>query len=76
MYTESIDDSEYRRLEDDDWNEIKGKRINGHGEIVGITNAHGEHHPAFVTTEDGEPFTPGDLMYDVEWDGRHDFIDV
>ena len=75
MYTEQIGDSEYRRIDRDDWDELKGKRINGHGKIVGMTRAEGEHHPSFVTTEDGEPFTLGDLKYDVNWDGRHSFID-
>lgn len=76
MYTEQIGMAEYRRIEQEDWEEIEGKRINGHGKIVGMTNAEGEHHPAFVTTEDGEPWTLGDLMYDVEFDGRHAIIDI
>ena len=75
MYVEQIDNSEYRRIDDDDWDELDGKRINGHGEIVGVTIAKGEHHPSYVITEDDEYFTLGDLMYDVEWDGRHNFID-
>lgn len=76
MFTKQIGESEYTRFESDDWSEIEGKRINGHGEIIGYTNAEGEHHPAFVRTDNGSMFTPAELKHDVEWDGRHNLIDI
>lgn len=65
--------STYTRLESEDWANLEGKRIKGHGKIVTWTNAKGEHHPAFVTTEDGSMFTPEELEH-VEFDGRHRFV--
>lgn len=73
MYIENIGETEYVRLESEDWDELEGKRLNGHGKIIHWTNAEGEHHPAFVTTEDGEVHTPMDLTYDRKFDGRHDY---
>jgi len=76
MYTEQIGNSEYRRIDDDDWEMLKGKRVNGHGKIEGCTVCDGEHHPSYVITSDDSFLTLGDLMYDVEWDGRHNMIDI
>lgn len=73
MYTEKLGDWEYTRLEPSDWTKLKGKRVNGHGRIVGWTNAEGEQHPAVVRTEDGSLFTPEDLAV-VDFDGRHGII--
>lgn len=66
--------SNYTRLESEDWDAIKGKRINGHGKISGLTNAEGEHHPAVIKTEDGALFTPEELKF-ADFDGRHGILD-
>lgn len=76
MYEEQFDDgSTYTRLEPEDWEVLEGKRIRGHGEIVGWTNAEGELHPAIITTEDGSLFTPEELADEVDFDGRHGRVD-
>lgn len=74
MYEEKIGDSRYTRLEAEDYEEVDGKRINGHGKIVSWTNAEGENHPAYVRTEDGRAWTPEELAL-AEFDGRHGWID-
>jgi hypothetical protein len=77
MFVETFPDNPetYERFEQDDWKKLKGKRTN-HGQIVGWTNAEGELHPAYLETDEGRYLTPGDLRHNVDFDGRHNVIDI
>jgi len=75
MYEEQLGDWTYTRLESEDWEELKGKRVKGYGKIVGWTTSEGEQHPAILHTTGDEDLTPEDLPY-AEFDGRHGFIDL
>lgn len=78
MFQEELEDGNYTtaytRFEEEDVEQLNGKRIKGHGKIVSVTNAEGELHPALVTTEDGAMFTPEELATE-GFDGRHGFVD-
>lgn len=75
MYTEQIGDSEYGRIEADDWDKLNGMRVMGRGKIVAYTNAEEEHHPAVLHVDGGEDLAVHELCY-VEFDGRHGFVDL
>jgi|APHM01.1.fsa_nt_gi hypothetical protein len=77
MFVETFEDNSetYERFEQDDWQKLKGKRTN-HGQIVGWTNAEGELHPAYLETDEGRYLTPGDLRHNVDFDGRHNVIEL
>jgi hypothetical protein len=76
MYEEEFEDgTHYTRLEQDDFDKIRGKRINGRGKIVGYTVARGELHPCLIHIEGGDDITADELPY-VDFDGRHGFVEV
>lgn len=60
----------FTRFDREDIEALKGKRIKGKGKIEGFTQAEGELHPAFVSTDEGEPIAAHELEY-MDWDGRH-----
>lgn len=74
---EKIGDTTYVRL-GSRGSELIGFRITGGeftGKIEGYTDAQGEHHPAFVTLDNGEPVAVHELPY-CEFDGRHGSIGI
>lgn len=76
MFEEEVDDgTTYIRLEPEDFDKIRGKRINGRGKIVGYTPAVGEMHPCLVHIEGGNDIAAHQLPY-MEFDGRHGWVDV
>jgi hypothetical protein len=80
MYVETITndgalDEQFIRFESEDHERLVGKRINGRGEVVGLTNAVGELHPAMVHVDGGEDIAAHEIAY-VDWDGRHGWINT
>jgi len=82
MYKETFhDDNDERitesfmRFDGDDVENLMGKRINGKGKITSYTQAKGELHPAFVTTDEGHLIAAHELRFQ-DFDGRHTDIQV
>jgi len=73
MHTETIGESDYVRFDKGDADELIGARLTGGdttGQIRGVTNAHGEHHPAIIHVDGGRDIAAHQLPFH-EFDGRH-----